>query len=264
MATRRKAQPVSEEILQWWDQLQRTGCQEARNSLMEHYYPLVKYTAERLHTRFPGEVEVDDLISAGVFGLMDAIKLFDLSRGIKFETYCSQRIRGAILDSLRGMDWVPRLVRSRESKVSEARHRFEAQNGRKPTSGELHESMSVTASEFEKLQRDCSPSGFVSLSRKWYETDGSRDVCEIDVLEDVTSENPVDNVLRDDIQDLVTRGLSKAERLIIVLYYFEELTMKEIGRTLALSESRVSQMHTAIIQRLQCQLESRQSELQPV
>jgi RNA polymerase sigma factor for flagellar operon FliA len=124
--------------------------------------------------------------------------------------------------------------------------------------------MAVTAGEFEKLQRDCSPSGFVSLSRKWYETDSSRDICEIDVLEDVTSENPIDNVLRDDIQDLVTRGLSKAERLIIVLYYFEELTMKEIGRTLALSESRVSQMHTAIIQRLQCQLESRQSELQPI
>ena len=159
------------------------------------------------------------------------------------------------------MDWVPRLVRSRAHKVGDAARRLEAQTGVKPTAKELAKAMKLPMAEFQKMQRDAKAVGLVSLSRKWFETDSSRDVCEIDVLQDQRSEDPVRSAQRRDVKDLVTRGLSRAERLIILLYYFEEMTMKEIGQTLDLSESRVSQMHSAILERLRSQLERRKKEL---
>ncbi len=248
-------------IQQWWKKFARTHSDDIRNTLIEHYLPIVRYTAERLYARLPDEVEIDDLISAGTFGLIDAINAFDLSRGVKFETYCSQRIRGAILDELRSMDWVPRLVRSRSHKVSEARGVLEMELGRKPTDQELAKKMKVSLTEYRKLQRDAQAVGLISLSRKWFETDSSRDIREIDVLEDKRSENPFRQFQRKDVREWVTRGLSRAERLIILLYYFEGMTMKEIGETLALSESRVSQMHSAILERLKHHLNKNRKEL---
>jgi RNA polymerase sigma factor for flagellar operon FliA len=259
MKTRVKAS--AEQLSLWWTKLRKGNDEHARNCLMENYLSLVKYTAERLRTKLPDEVDVDDLISAGIFGLMDAVNAFDLGRGVKFETYCVPRIRGAILDELRSMDWVPRLVRSRAHKLGEAARSLEAQLGRKATERELAETMRMSLREFRKLQRDAHATGVVSLSRKWFETDSNKDVREIDVLEDKRSEDPVRIAQRRDLKDLVTRGLSRAERLIIVLYYFEEMTMKEIGETLDLSESRVSQMHSAILGRLRHQLDKRQKEL---
>lgn len=251
-----------EQVNEWWNQFRRGGSDEARNRLLEHYLPLVKASAERLHHKLPEEVDVQDLISAGVFGLMDAVNGFDPGRCVKFETYCAPRIRGAILDELRSMDWVPRLVRSRAHKMNEALRMLEAQFGRKPTDKELAKEMGISMKEFHKLQRDCHATGVVSLNRKWFETDSNKDVREIDVLEDRRSDDPFRAAQRRDVKDLVTRGLSRAERLIVILYYFEEMTMKEIGETLDLSESRVSQMHSSILERLQRQLEPRQKELQ--
>jgi RNA polymerase sigma factor for flagellar operon FliA len=255
---------TAEELKAWWQKFKADADDESRNHLMEHYLPIVRYTAERLHTKLPDEVDVDDLISSGIFGLMDAIKAFDLDRGVKFETYCAQRIRGAILDELRSLDWVPRLVRSRASKLNEATGHLEAQLGRKPTDKELAKQMNLPMKEFRKLKRDANATSFVSLTRKWFETDSNKDVREIDVLEDETSENPFRSAQRKDLKELLTRGLSRAERLIVILYYFEEMTMKEIGETLDLSESRVSQMHSAIMERLRTQLETRKKELQHV
>ena len=249
-------------VQQWWKKYARNHSDDIRNSLIEHYLPIVRYTAERLSARLPEEVEVDDLISAGTFGLIDAINAFDLDRGVKFETYCSQRIRGAILDELRSMDWVPRLVRSRSHKVSQATGVLEMELGRKPTDRELAKKMKVSLTEFRKLQRDSQATGLISLSRKWFETDSNRDVLEIDVLEDKRSEDPFRQFQRKDVKEWVTRGLSRAERLIILLYYFEGMTMKEIGETLALSESRVSQMHSAILGRLKNHLNKSPKELQ--
>jgi len=248
------------EVDRQWRRYLRNKDEQARNWLLENYLPIVKYTAERLHTKLPDEVDVDDLMSAGVFGLLDALKAFDPKRGVKFETYCAPRIRGAILDELRSMDWVPRLVRSRAHKLSEAIHTLEAQFGRKPTERELAKQMRLTLKEFRKVQHDAYAVGVISLNRKWFETDSHRDVREIDVVEDKRSDNPLRFAQREDIKDLVTRGLSRAERLIMILYYFEEMTMKEIGKTLDLSESRVSQMHSAIRDRLRHQLEDRRKE----
>jgi RNA polymerase sigma factor FliA len=235
--------------------------EQLRNILMENYLHLVRFNAERIHSKLPDEVELDDLLSCGTFGLMDAIEAFDMERGVKFETYCAPRIRGAILDELRSMDWVPRLVRSRSHKLEGATKQLEVELGRAPTDDEIAKRLNMSMGEYEKIAKDASAVGVVSLSRKWFETDSNKDIREIDILEDKRGANPLRVIQRKDIKDLITRGLSRAERLIIILYYFEEMTMKDIGATLDLSESRVSQMHTSIIMRLKAQMADRRKEL---
>jgi RNA polymerase sigma factor for flagellar operon FliA len=244
-----------------WVEYKKTGSEELRNILIERYLDIVKFTAERMHMRLPSEVDVEDLMSAGLFGLMDAIDAFDLERGVKFETYCAQRIRGAIFDELRAMDWVPRLVRSRTAKVERARKGLEMELGRKPTEKEVCDRLAVNKSEFQKLSKDSKPVGVVSLNRKWFETDSNKDVREIDVIRDNRQENPLTEVQRKDLKVLITRGLTRAERLIVMLYYYEEMTMKEIGLTLDLSESRVSQMHSSILARLKAQMQHRTKDV---
>src|SRR5215475_9865933 len=250
------------DIKQVWTDYKRNKTEPLRNILMENYLHLVRYNAERIHVKLPDEVELDDLMSAGIFGLMDAINAFDLDRGVKFETYCAPRIRGAILDELRSMDWVPRLVRSRAHKLDGATKQLEVELGRAPTNEEVAKRLKVPMSEFEKMAKDASAVGLVSLSRKWFETDSNKDVREIDILEDKRGADPVREIQRKDLKELMTKGLSRAERLIIVLYYFEEMTMKEIGATLDLSESRVSQMHSSILARLKAQMADRRKEFQ--
>ncbi|MBY0230008.1 MAG: FliA/WhiG family RNA polymerase sigma factor [Gemmataceae bacterium] len=233
---------------------------ELRNILVERYLSLVKYNAERIWQRLPDGVDLDDLISAGTFGLMDAIYHFDLGRGVKFETYCVPRIRGAMLDELRTMDWVPRLVRSKASKMEEARKSLLAALGRPPRPEEMAEKMGMTVEEFLKQVGESTAVSQVSLNKKWYETDSYKDVREIDILEDKKAEDPTNRIQNKDLMRLVTRGLNRNERLIIILYYYEDMTMKEIGATLDLSESRVSQMHSSIVARLQSQLAERRPE----
>jgi len=244
-----------------WKEYKKHPTEEVRNELMEHYLHLVRYNAERIHVKLPDEVELDDLMSSGIFGLMDAIESFDLDRGVKFETFSAPRIRGAILDELRSMDWVPRLVRSRAHKIDNATKQLELELGRAPTDEELSKRLGVSKGEYEKMAKDASAVGLVSLSRKWFETDSNKDIREIDVLEDKRGADPVREIQRKDLKELMTKGLSRAERLIIVLYYFEEMTMKEIGATLDLSESRVSQMHSSILARLRAQMADRRKDL---
>jgi RNA polymerase sigma factor FliA len=250
-----------EDVEQLWIEFKKDlSNQELRNRLVEIYLPLVKYNGERIWSRLPEGVELDDLVSAGVFGLMDAIDAFDLSRGVKFETYCVPRIRGAMLDELRTMDWVPRLVRSKASKLNEALKTLEARLGRSPSEIELSQELQITVPELEKMMLDANAVNLISLNKKWYETDSYKDVREIDILEDKKGEDPTKRIQKNDLMRLVTKGLNRNERLIIILYYYEELTMKEIGATLDLSESRVSQMHSSIVQRLQSQLGRRRPE----
>lgn len=250
-----------EETARAWRRFKATGERKWRNALMVIYFPIVKYNAERIGAKLPDEVDRDDLISAGVFGLIDAIKAFDLDRGVKFETYCAPRIRGAILDELRSMDWVPRLVRSRSHKLDRVSRELESTFGRMPTDNEIADRLSISRVEFEKLRRDATAVVQVSLSRKYNDTDSDKEVCEIDILQDRRGKDPVVEIQKRDLRDLLVRGMSRAERLILILYYYEEMTMKEIGGTLDLSESRVSQMHSAILSRLKTQLTERRKEL---
>ena len=252
---------ISEDILgTWLDFKKDQSDQSLRNRLMERYLPLVRYNAERVWAKLPEGVDLNDLISAGVFGLMDAIEAFDLERGVKFETYCVPRIRGAMLDELRTMDWVPRLVRSKASKMEAARKAVVAKTGKPPTDSELASEMGISVPEFEKHKTEASAIGLVSLNKKWYETDSYKDVREVDVLQDAKGEDPTGGIQKLDVMKVVTKGLNRNERLIIILYYYEELTMKEIGSTLGLSESRVSQMHSSIVGRLKEQLNGRRPE----
>ncbi len=248
------------DIEQLWREYQQTRSDELRNKLMEHYMPIVRYNAERIWQKLPNEVDLDDLISCGIFGLIDAIASFDLDRGVKFETYCSRRIRGAILDELRDRDWVPRIVRSRMRKVDEATRALEAHLGRAPTQEELAKEMGLSPEEFKRVVNDTNNSMFISLTRSKNESDSHKDLREIDVLEDKRSRNPITEMQKRDIKELIMKGLSRAERLIVLLYYYEEMTMKEIGATLDLSESRVSQMHSAIVKRLRQHLAERSDE----
>ncbi len=250
-------QEVWEDFFKVHDEAHDRHC---RNILLEHYLPLVKYTADRIYAKLPDKVELDDLVSAGIFGLMDAIDAFDPERGVKFETYCTPRIRGSILDELRSMDWVPRLVRARAHQLERAFQTLEAHLGRVPTDKEIASELDLGMHEFHRLQRDANAIGLVSLNNKFSDSSGEKDIREIDIIEDRKSRNPQIEAQKRDLKGLLTKGLTRAERLIILLYYYEEMTMKEIGATLDLSESRVSQMHSSIVARLKAQMNTRRKE----
>jgi RNA polymerase sigma factor for flagellar operon FliA len=249
---------------QVWLAYQETHSEEIRNFLMEKFLPLVRYNADRIYARLPDEVDIEDLMSAGIFGLKDAIDAYDLDRQVKFETFSAARIRGAILDELRSMDWVPRLVRHRTSKVEHARQQLEMRSGKPASDDEVSRFLEVDGEQFDKYMRDSHSVSTISLTRRCFGTDGTKEVREIDVIRDDSQANPLGEIQRKDLKHLLTKGLSRAERLIVVLYYYEGMTMKEIGATLDLSESRVSQMHSSILARLKAQMQHRMRELEPL
>lgn len=242
-----------------WNQHKANPTDATRNELVEHYLPIVRYTAERLAASLPQSVELDDLMSAGLFGLIEAIKSFDLDRGVKFKTYASWRVRGAILDDLRSNDWVPRLVRTKASKLEKMVRQAESELGRPATDLELATMMGMSIKELDKLMRDASATTVCYLSDTASDTqDGAP---RSDLIEDAHSRDPLADLQRKDVMEVLTSELNLRERLILILYYFEELTMKEIGLTLGLSESRVCQLHGRIINGLRGRLARRQDEL---
>jgi len=220
----------------------------SRNILIVHYLPLVKYTAIRLHARFPKSVELDDLNSAGVEGLIDAIEKFDPEIGTKFEAYAVQRIAGAILDDIRKKDWVSRLVRARAKQLQATTQKLEAIFGRYPTEEELAEELGISINQFYRFQRDANASVLLSLDGNLSESDDG--YSELNFIPDPKGTNPLSEVYRRDFQEYVKKGLSRQEQIIVILYYFEQMTLREIGETLDISESRVCQMHSSIIARL--------------
>jgi RNA polymerase sigma factor for flagellar operon FliA len=244
-----------------WIEFKKTGDDQFRNILIEKYLPLVKYIAERLLAKLPQNVDVEDLTSAGIFGLMDAVNGFDLNRGVKFETYCTTRIRGAILDELRSLDWVPRIVRNKANRIDAAWRELEAELGRAPTDPEMAQRLDLSIQEYEELLCEASAISMVSLNEKAKEDQGSKALRKIDILEDKKGIDPEIEIKRREVTEFVTKGLSRKERLILLLYYYEDLTMREIGATLNLSESRVCQLHSRILIRLKNQLKKMQTEL---
>lgn len=232
---------------------------ELRNYLIERHYPLVRYIAERLLQTLPKSIELDDLVSAGLFGLMDAIRGFDASRGIKFKTYCSTRIRGAILDQLRSQDWVPRLVRLKASRIERALQRLTAEYGREPTHAELARVLEMEHGDLVNEIQEARAKTMFSLSEKWEDDDGS--VEKVEILEDKTATDPVHEMNRRDLMSFITRALTHKERFIIEQYYQYGHTMREIGEMLALTESRVCQIHSNVMSRLKGLLGQRHESL---
>jgi len=259
---RAKAAPQTQEQIQhMWARFKATGDPELRNRLIEKYLPLVRYIAERVLAKLPQNIELDDLTSAGIFGLMDAVNGFDLARGVKFETYCTTRIRGAILDELRSLDWVPRIVRNKAHRIDHAKTDLEGRLGRPPSDLEMREALGVSAEEFEGLIADSQPRSMSSLNDKVRDDQSRGDGSRMSMLPDQNAVDPEEELRKKEVTEFMLKGVSRKERLILLLYYYEDLTMREIGAALNLSESRVCQLHSRIISRLKTQLKKHQTEL---
>ncbi|MCA8914052.1 MAG: FliA/WhiG family RNA polymerase sigma factor [Planctomycetes bacterium] len=245
-----------------WDRFKGKGDDSARAELIQMYLPLVRVTAERMHGKLPSHVDVDELIQAGVFGLMDAVDGFDPERGVKFEVYAKQRIGGAILDDLRNQDFAPRLVRTHSHRMDRAYKDVEADTGKVPEPCDVAERLGISLEEYDRWMREINMANIVSLDRASSEYDGEgKEIRKVDTIEDTDVEAPTNNLEKRELVELATRGLSRKEKLIVILYYLEELTMKEIGLVLDLSESRVCQIHHRIIYRLKESLERLKDDL---
>jgi RNA polymerase sigma factor FliA len=224
------------------------------------YSPLVKYVAGRMSSGLPAHVDEADLISYGLGGLIFAIERFDLSREIKFETYAITRIRGAIIDELRSLDWVPRSVRARAREIERVNMKLEARLQRAPTDEEMAGELKVNVEEFHEALLQISNSTIVALDELWNVSDSSGDqVSLLDTIPDHGAPDPQSVVdqgeLRDRIADAIA-ALPEREKLVIALYYYENLTLREIGEVLGVTESRVSQLHTKAVLRLRSKLGS--------
>jgi len=226
-----------------------------RQELIVKYSPLIKYIANRIAMRLPSHIETDDMINTGVLGLMDAIEKFDPERGVKFETYAEFRIKGAILDELRAMDWVPRSVRKIATWLETTGVELEKKLGRAATDEEMADAMDI---EVDKLHEFLSRAGGISLlSLEMVSKYNDSKKPLLDFLADGEHANPLDQLKNDELKDLVARCieiLPEKEKMVISLYYYDELTMKEIGKILKLTESRVSQIHTKAVIRLKGKL----------
>lgn len=233
-----------------WLKYKRTKRKIYKNQLIETYLPLVRNVAERMLMTLPASVELDDLISMGTFGLIEAIDRFDIDRGVLFKTYCVNRIRGAILDELRALDWVPRLVRSKSNTVDKMGGRLQSRLGRDATIFEMADELELTVQEYQRIEKDSKPVAMLSLSDESTEgaDDGNNRM--IDLVKDEGGESPVANVHRRDLRTLAAKMLNRKEQIVVSLYYFEQLSMKEIAKVLGLTESRVCQIHSKVIEKL--------------
>jgi RNA polymerase sigma factor for flagellar operon FliA len=224
-----------------------------RQELLNHYLPLVRNVAGRLAMGFPKSVEVTDLVNTGVIGLIEAFANFDPTRGIKFETYAVPRIRGAILDELRSLDWVPRSTRAKSRELDRASTALECKLGRKPSHHELAKFMNVTLDEFSSTLDDVSSATLLSLDELIYREEDNRQVPRVETIECKSKNSVLGEIEEMELRSYLAvaiSNLTEQERLVIALYYYEELTRKEIGEVMQISESRVSQIHTKAVTKL--------------
>ena len=252
------------ELKELWVLYKTEGSSRAREQLVVAYSPLVKYVAGRMSSGLPAHVEEADLISYGLLGLINAIERFDLSREIKFETYAITRIKGAIIDELRALDWVPRSVRARAREIEKAHAKLEHQLHRTPTDEEMARELNLTLDEFQEALVKISSSTVVALDELWAVSDSSGDsVSLLDTLEDPDAPNPeallAQSELKDRLADAIA-ALPEREKLVIALYYYENLTLREIGEVLGVTESRVSQLHTKAVLRLRARIQAEDDE----
>ncbi len=253
MATQKRKQLNEEELHRLWVDYKRKSTDDLRNRLVEYYIPLVKYTAERIRSRLPKNVDINDLINAGVFGLMDSINKFDIDRGTRFEPYCVMRIRGSIIDELRNADWVPRLTRSRANKLEKVYKQLSDKLEREPTDEELAAELQVSEKKLQEMLKEANAAHMVSIDRK-YEGDTGEDSDNYgsyaDILKNKINVDPSEQLEKKEVLDIIVQKLSDEEKNIIIMYYFDELTMQEIGEVLNVTESRISQIHSKLLFKL--------------
>lgn len=241
-----------------WAEYKENHSSETREKLILHYSPLVKYVAGRVSSGLPPSVEFGDLVSYGVFGLLDAIDKYDPDRGIKFETYAIARIKGAIIDELRADDWVPRSVRFKARQIERAYVALEGELRRIPTDEEVAEKLGISLDEYLNLLGKLSLISLVALDELWTVSGDRPDKISLaDTVEDVKVKDPSKTFEIEEMKDMIADAINhlpERERIVVSLYYFEGLTMREIGEVLSVTESRVCQMHTKAILRLRARL----------
>ncbi len=257
-----KQDPRGTDLAVLWAAYKDRDDQDAREHLILNYSPLVKYVAGRLSANLPPTVENADLISYGIFGLIDAIEKFDPGRCIKFETYAIARIKGAIIDELRALDWVPRSVRAHAREIERAYIALENRLRRVPRDAEVAKEMGISSKELQNIFTKLSYTSVVSFEELW-SAGGERDekTSLIGTIQDDTAEDPVTTFESTEIKDILAGAIDRLperEKIVIALYYYEGLTLKEIGEVLGVTESRVSQLHTKSVLRLRARLHSAQ------
>ncbi len=238
-----------EDINAIWCEYVTTRDRALKSKLTEHYVYLVKLVAGRLSVYLNQYVDLDDLVGYGIFGLIDAIEKFDPSKNVKFETYASLRIRGAIFDAIRKLDWVPRTLRKKQKDIDKAYLELEAQIGHQPSEQEMADYLNITIEEYNELQKEVNISSLISIDEY---------MSQFEVVKDPMAPVPENCIEENEIKEALSRfidSLSEREKKVIVLYYYEELTLKEISRVLEVSESRVSQLHTKAVSRLRANMQ---------
>jgi RNA polymerase sigma factor FliA len=247
------------ELRDLWRRYKDDRDEKARERLVLAYAPLVKYVAGRMSSGLPSHVEESDLISYGLLGLISAIERFEPEREIKFETFAITRIKGSIIDELRSLDWVPRSVRTKAREIERMNAKLEHQLHRAPTDKEMAEGLEVTVEEFQESLVRISNSSVVALDELWTVSDSSGDqVSLLDTIQDPQAADPATEMdtteMKDRLADAIAR-LPEREKLVVALYYYENLTLREIGEVLGVTESRVSQLHTKAVLRLKSRLQ---------
>jgi RNA polymerase sigma factor for flagellar operon FliA len=240
-----------------WQDYRRTGDRTTRDRLILTYAPLVKFVAGRLGATLPSHVDEQDLVSYGLLGLIGAIERFDPDREIKFETYAIARIKGAIIDELRSLDWVPRSVRTRAREIERAISSLERSLMRAPTDEEIAAKLELTMPELEDSLVEISRTSMAALDELWTPNAGGDQVSLIDTIEDQSGPDPEISLEQTELKEALGEAIARLperEKLVVTLYYYEELTLREIGEVLGVTESRVSQLHTKAVLRLKARL----------
>jgi len=246
---------VSEDEL--WKEYRRSRDQKIRDTLIRQYAPLVKYVAGKLSVGMPQNVDFDDLVGFGVFGLFDAIEKFDPDKHVKFKTYAVTRIRGAIFDELRSIDWVPRSVRQKTREIEDTIQHLESSLGRSATDDEIARAMNMSRDQYNQMMLKVRGTSILSLNDVWFTGDESDKVSIQDSIESPSSLQPESIAEKDEIRRVIVEAINELpekEKKVLVLYYYEDLTLKEIGKVLEVTESRISQLHTKAIMRLRSKL----------
>ena len=255
---------MNEEEYKLWKKYKRTKNRILREEIVKRYLYLVKYVAGRVAIGLPPNVEFNDLVSYGILGLFDAITKYDVTQGNKFETYAVSRIRGSIMDELRKLDWAPRLLRKKAREIEKKGRELEEKLGRVPQDEDLARGLKISVDELNNIYSELNSTTFLSLDEVWQNDEGNKPISRLQTIEDSIHSNQFQFVHQNEVKELLASSideLPEREKLVIVLYYYENLTLREIGEVLNVSESRVCQIHTKVVLRLRAHLMKKTGEI---